>query len=358
MRGGNEGIDGYEGTAPAADPAVCKATGAQIGWRDSDGDGTPNVLDTTPTVALKPPSSDGSSANVTGSVHENPWPHGFKANTTDGTHQDQAFTHDISVLVPHDVQYRVDGGDTWSPVDAVDGSFDEPSESITLTTPALGPGPDAAAPTRHVIEVRATTGNAATASMVAWVGATPVTLALSRSSSTMTLGGSVKMTVHSLGGPYPIAWLPGIGFGAAGGTTKTIATGADGRWRGSVSPRFTTSYVATFATNGQFQGPAASAQVRVAVHPVLTVRVATTAVPRMVRVTGHFAPVRAGVPLLLQRLRSGVWATVKTFKTDAASNFATTWRASRVGLITLRVRFAGDARNLAAAKAAPALRLK
>ena len=33
-----------------------------------------------------------------------------------------SFRHDVSILVPHDVRYRVDDGD-WSPVTAADGTF-------------------------------------------------------------------------------------------------------------------------------------------------------------------------------------------------------------------------------------------
>ena len=60
------------------------------------------------------------------------------------------FTKDLSIFVPHDVKYRVDGGE-WLPVTAVDGAFDEPREKWTLTTSPLAAG-------THVLEVQGTTG--------------------------------------------------------------------------------------------------------------------------------------------------------------------------------------------------------
>ena len=76
-------------------------------------------------------------------VTEQPWPHGV---STVGP----LFTKDVSIFVPHDVQYRVDGGE-WLPVTALDGAFDEPSEKWALTTVPLAQGP-------HVLEVQGTTG--------------------------------------------------------------------------------------------------------------------------------------------------------------------------------------------------------
>ncbi len=76
------------------------------------------------------------------------------------------FRHDLSIKVPHDVQYRVDGG-AWQPLTAADGAFDEPSEGWTLTTEPLAQG-------HHGLELEGTTGETAGRSRDLWAGPTPV----------------------------------------------------------------------------------------------------------------------------------------------------------------------------------------
>ena len=80
------------------------------------------------------------------------------------------FRRDLSIKVPHGLQYRVDGG-VWQPLTAVDGVFDEPSESWTLTTEPLTQG-------HHGLELAGTTGETAGRTRVLWAGPTPVTLQL------------------------------------------------------------------------------------------------------------------------------------------------------------------------------------
>jgi hypothetical protein len=359
MRGGNEGIQAYD-----LGLLGCTSTRGQIGWRDANGNGIPDVIDTSASLTLDGPASDGTRATITGSVKENPWARGHKAGTTDGSRDSQAFTHNISLLVPHDVEYRVDGG-SWEPVAAVDGAFDEPSEAISFTTPDLVgvDGPYAGAPTRHLVEVEATgadplnlpiTGKMATTSAIAWVGDTSVALSLSRKPATITFGGSVKLTAGASHGGYPIAGLSGMLVKPVPGTQRSAATGAGGKWTGSFSPRFNSTYVATFATSGQFLGPATSPTVRVGVRPVLAVGVGAISASHTVRVTGHFTPQRGGVPVVLQELRNGAWTNLARTTTSARSTFVFVYHATHTGTISLRVRFAGDAKNVAAAKAAPA----
>jgi hypothetical protein len=66
--------------------------------------------------------------------------------------------------------------------------------------------------------------------------------------------------------------------------------------------------------------------------------------------------VRAGVPLVLQLLRAGAWKAVARSRTTAGSTFRLVY-AAHAGVLRLRVRFGGDARNAAAVKALPELAL-
>jgi hypothetical protein len=138
MRGSQETLDAYE----YGD--LCPSTIGQTGFRDGDADLRPDVIDTEPLFAAATPVQlPGGRVSLSGSVQEQPWPHGY---STAGP----VFVRDISIFVPHDVQYRVDGGD-WLPVTALDGAFDEPSEKWKLTTPSLPAG-------AHVLEVQGATG--------------------------------------------------------------------------------------------------------------------------------------------------------------------------------------------------------
>ena len=83
---------------------------------------------------------------VTGIVREHPWPRGT-------SNIGIPFRHDISIFVPHALQFRVDGG-AWLPLVAVDGRFDESVEKWKLTTAPLAVGD-------HVLEVQGTTGETA-----------------------------------------------------------------------------------------------------------------------------------------------------------------------------------------------------
>jgi hypothetical protein len=151
MRGSQDTLDSF------VSGALCTSTVGQTGLRVTNRDGRPDVVDTRPAFTPDQPlSAPGGTLTLSGVVREQPWPHGL--STVGPT-----FTKDISIAVPRDVQYRVDGGD-WLPMTASDGSFDEPSERWSFTTTALAPG-------QHVLEVRATTGVAASFTMQ--VTATP-----------------------------------------------------------------------------------------------------------------------------------------------------------------------------------------
>ena len=352
MRGGQEGIDAYEGVPykgeAVTDGGICPSTRGQIGWRDANGNGIPDVLDTTPTVKLKPAtSSDGLTATVSGVAGEKPCPPG-------GNAQGHAFSRGISIPLPHDVLYRVDGG-AWVEGPAVTTPV---AEAFSFTTAALGPGPYSSAPTRHVIHVSLTTGSTATSSVVAWVGATPVTLALTTATPTIALGARVTLTLHATTGTgtvYPIGFLPGVSVGVAGDVQKVVTTGPAGRAAVSFAPRFTAAFRAVYQPVGQAQFEAASSlPLTVSVRARLTAHADTPSAAGVVGVSGSFRPVRSGVPIMLQQSVDGVWKVVARTQTSASATFSLHYTAP-AGTVRLRVRFAGDATNAAATRLLPTL---
>jgi hypothetical protein len=275
-------------------------------------------------------------------VSENPWPRGGKAPL-------QSFGHDISIYVPHDVQYRVDGGD-WEPATATDTdqAFDEPLEPFALSAGPLAAG-------HHLLELQATTGSTATVTRDVWAGQTPVELRLSADRDTVRYGSSAVLTVHSLAtdltGTYPVPFLPQVVLSKVGGVTSTRTTGADGGASRTVTPRYNSRYVATFAGAGQFTGPASSEEVTVGVRAAVSVRraVSPIRVGATMRVWGVVRPAkpRAFVALQERRDSGATWRTITRRRTDASSRFSFVYRATHRGRILLRVWYPGDARNMA-----------
>jgi len=118
--------------------SVCDYTRDAIGWRDSDGDGIPNILDHPPRVVLgippgpytcdQQPMVDGyfypeMETNVNPLSYE---PSGSSAN------------EDISVNHVSAVECRVNGG-AWSPATPYDGAWDEADEAFQFSPPPLTP---------------------------------------------------------------------------------------------------------------------------------------------------------------------------------------------------------------------------
>jgi hypothetical protein len=353
MRGGAEGLAAYQGTAYGSDRSVdggiCPSTRGQIGWRTTRND-LPDVVDTTPTVTLAKPALNGSGATVSGVATEHPWPPGHNA-------KGRAFAKGISVLVPHALQYSVDGG-TWTAVTSTGGGARQ-SFSFAIDAIAAAPAP---ATTRHVISVQATTGTTAASSVVAWTYPTPVVLGLASSAKTIALGGKVKLAVHAADADapaYTIGFLPGValvGRAGATATSQAVAIGAGGGGAVTAAPRFTTTFqvALTAGAPSPFTSTATPASVTVAVRALLAAHAGAPSATRVVRVTGSFRPRRGGVPLLLQLRSAGTWQTVTQGRTTADSSFSLVY-AARKGTAVLRVRFAGDARNAAATRALPAI---
>ncbi len=124
-------------------------TMGQIGWRDTDGDGIQDIVDTYPNTILNPYSPDPTytgtltySGSVTETLYPNNNPYGTGVDLTINT---------ITL-----VQFRIDHG-AWLDATAGDGVFDEETESFTFTTPPLSVG-------THTIEARGinSVGNAET----------------------------------------------------------------------------------------------------------------------------------------------------------------------------------------------------
>lgn len=112
------------------DPAAL----AQLGYRDSDGDGLIDPLDTTPQVTLSPPlvSADDNRPILSGQSTDLPFLSPIQQS--------------VSVNRISAIEYRVDGG-IWLPVSAADGAFDSAAEPFATTLP-LYDG-------KYVVEARA-----------------------------------------------------------------------------------------------------------------------------------------------------------------------------------------------------------
>ena len=335
MRGGDESLQAFEQGL-----VDCPSTRGQIGWRDANGNAAPDVIDTAPSFVDGPQAYAAGAVTVTGTVRENPWPHGSNK-------KGQAFTHDISVYPPRDVEFRVDGG-AWGPVIALDGVFDGASEQFSLTTEPLADG-------YHILELSATTGGATTQARDIWAGDVPVTLDLTATKKQVVVGAGVTLNVAGTSGGHPVPFLGEVKVGTAGGRTlKTVQTDRLGLWSGRFTPRFTTRYVARFATSGQYVGPAESAGVTIGVKPVITARRAAATIKKgkTMRISGHFKPVRKGVRLALQETGDGgaSWKTLGWTRTNGRSDFVFSYRAKQKGTVRLRVYFPGDGKNVTAAK--------
>lgn len=118
--------------SPYAAKAIDSYAAGQIGWRDGDGDGIIDPLDTPLTVMLETLTVDHGRVMGRGSVMLSPFPSPTHSSVT------------INRLVS--IQVRADGG-AWQPARAVDGTIDHLLEDFEFTLD-LSPG-------RHTLEVTA-----------------------------------------------------------------------------------------------------------------------------------------------------------------------------------------------------------
>ena len=114
----------------------------QVGWRDSDGDGIQDIVDTFPRIYLNPPETSQGRVNYTGTtvvtpiVNKNPY-----TNNPNGT-------RNVTINKIQSVEFRVDSGN-WTPATSTDGNFGDAVENFALITEQLNPG-------NHTIEVKST----------------------------------------------------------------------------------------------------------------------------------------------------------------------------------------------------------
>ena len=253
--GGNGGAQpcimlGSNGTLSAfAAGDLCRWTVGQTGLRDSDADSRPDVVDTRPAFSTRLESTAGSGAvTLQGTVAERPRRHG---RISTGVY----FRHDLSIRVPHDARYRVDGG-AWQPLTAVDGAFDEASEGWTLTTEPLAQG-------HYDLELEATTGETAGRTRDLWAGPTPVTLELATNAAftkkalTVAAGSTARLFVRSTSAGLPVARLAPLKLVrlADGKVMSTLTTGENGVWTGTLKPARTRTYEVRFAGRRPVRGP-------------------------------------------------------------------------------------------------------
>ncbi len=128
-------------------PAVCLVSRQQLGWRDSDVDGIPDILDVAPTASLNSYSPDPAD-------EENPIFTGNSAVSFFPNNNPIYDGPDVTLNRIASVQYRIDGG-PWFEAQAADGAFDEANEAYNFQTASLDNG-------TYLFEVRAldSSGNA------------------------------------------------------------------------------------------------------------------------------------------------------------------------------------------------------
>jgi len=137
---GVENLNSQYGGCPSDEPSIMRGQVAsyassdidpyargQIGWRDSDGDGILDPLDTTLSIVSSGYVTHVAHSNVltfTGSVRDEPFPSPLRRSVT------------INTITR--IQYRVAGGE-WRDVQPTDGAFDTAQEEFTFTPPPCPP---------------------------------------------------------------------------------------------------------------------------------------------------------------------------------------------------------------------------
>jgi parallel beta-helix repeat protein len=180
----------------------CDSAQGQFGWRDSDNDGIPDIIDTFPEITLNPNQS-GAKNLMYGYVTEVPYPNHNPyeyawPRSHILSHEQTVFPiprsgRSITINTISNVEYRIDDG-PWINATAVDGAFDEAQENFTFTIPSF-------ADSHHVIEVCTTNsvGNNASAFAKPFCGAHDVGVAsLYLSKTIVGQGHGVNVTARIL----------------------------------------------------------------------------------------------------------------------------------------------------------------
>jgi len=184
---------------------LCKATQQQLGWRDTDGDGIPDIIDTFPKITMDMHQYQEANGilTYTGFVTEDPYHNSNPYSRPRWPDWQEVFfripktRRSITVNTITKVEYRIDDG-PWMNATPVDGDFDEAQEYFTLNISASSLG-------NHSIDLRAmnTVGN------IAFLyGSPPLSASISPPSSSILVGQSVNFTSTVNGGtpPYNYQW--------------------------------------------------------------------------------------------------------------------------------------------------------
>ena len=124
--------------------SLCLSTGTQlqIGWKDTDGDGILDIIDTNPDTNIDPYLPDPTTSTTlvyTGYGIVVPYPNNNPQISASG--------NDVTINTISNVEYRVNSG-TWQNANPVDGTYDSEKEHFTMTIGPLTPG-------TYTIEARA-----------------------------------------------------------------------------------------------------------------------------------------------------------------------------------------------------------
>ena len=119
---------------------ICTNTKEQLGWRDTDGDGIQDIVDTLPNTVLTPYFPDPPNETVltyVGNATVTPYPN----------NNPRGWGRDITINTIAEVEFRVNN-EIWQNAYPVDGVFDEAEEDFFFNTSILSEG-------THTVEVRA-----------------------------------------------------------------------------------------------------------------------------------------------------------------------------------------------------------
>ncbi len=132
------------GVAPFVNRQIDYYAKGQIGWRDSDQDNIPDLLDTYPNTIIR---SSGSSSDTTPTIYGSAEVYQLENLNPYYSTSRSGLSYDMTIDEISTVQYRVDGG-SWQGAEAVDGKFNQSREDFKFTTAVLSKG-------IHKIETRA-----------------------------------------------------------------------------------------------------------------------------------------------------------------------------------------------------------
>ncbi len=116
---------------PFTQGSVSNATMEMIGWKDTDGDNIPDILDTIPSIFLINPINESHESMVTfnGTTNVSPYPNSNPYGSG----------NDVTINFIDRVEYRIDDNG-WQDAIPKDGTFDQEVEEYTLITGPLSNG--------------------------------------------------------------------------------------------------------------------------------------------------------------------------------------------------------------------------